>query len=131
MLVLRNNVNELNVSFDSLREELLRNPHIKSVSSVASAAVAERRLACDARPRTRMRTWVGKTRSSIRSVQTSSTRSGLKVLAGRALDRDRDVWQTRVARTGRETPIAIDRALAIGAGMDGSERSGEQGRATR
>ncbi len=75
VVVLGNNVNELNISFDSLREELLRNPRIKSVSVGGLAAVAERRLACDAGPQPGRERRSSKTRSSIRSGPTSSTRS--------------------------------------------------------
>ncbi len=115
VIVLGNNVNELNVSFESLREELLRNPRIESVSSVGAppwqsggshVTLARRPDANAARGDTILNQIGPDFFGTI----------GLKVLAGRALDRDRgDEWSSLVPASG-EAPIAIDRALAAALG---------------
>jgi putative ABC transport system permease protein len=116
VVVIGNNVNELDVPFDSLREELLRNPRIKAVSSVGAPP------------------WQsgGSHVTLVRSPDENAAREdtilnqigpdffdtlGLKVLAGRALDRDRgDEWRSERS-SAREPPIAIDRALATALGF--------------
>jgi putative ABC transport system permease protein len=115
VVLLGNNVNEVGVSFGSLRQELLRNPRIKSVSSIGAPP------------------WQsgGSHVRLTRSPDASATRDdtilnhigpdffntiGLKVLAGRALDRDRgDQWPSRDTPV-TELPIAVDRALTTALG---------------
>lgn len=115
VVVLGNNVNELNISFDSLREELLRNPRIESVSSV------------DSPPWQSGGSHVTMTRSQDANAAREDTiinqvgqdffdTLGLKVLAGRALDRERgDIWPAGPP-AGKERTIVIDRALAAALG---------------
>jgi putative ABC transport system permease protein len=111
-------VNELKISFDSLRQELLRDPHVKSVSSV------------------RAEPWQsgGQHITLVRSGDAGASRDdtifnmigddffdtvGLKVLAGRALDRVHgdelgNLFAPQPA--GRQWSLVIDRSLAAALG---------------
>jgi putative ABC transport system permease protein len=115
VVVLRNNVNELNISFDSLRAELLRNPHIKSVSTVDSPPWQSGGSHVTMTPDPDAN--VAREDTILNQVgQDFFETLGLKVLAGRALDRERgDVWQT-FASSDKEMIIVIDRALASALG---------------
>jgi putative ABC transport system permease protein len=116
VVVLGTNVNELNISLDSLREELLRDPRIKAVSSAGQppwqngGAHVTLGNSPDANAR--------RADTIINQVgQDFFNTIDLKVLAGRALDRDRgDEWPVTPPTTPTESTIAIDRALAAALG---------------
>jgi putative ABC transport system permease protein len=115
VLVLGTNVNELNISFDSLREELLRDPRVKAVSSASQPPWQSggSHVTLGTSPDANARR--GDTIMNQVGPDFFAT-MGLKVLAGRALDRDRgDAWPASPTR-GKEYTIVIDRALATDLG---------------
>jgi putative ABC transport system permease protein len=115
VVVLNVSINELNVSFDSLREQLLRNPHVKSVSTVASppwqSGGAHITLSPSADANARHADTI------LNQVGPDFFDTlGLKVLAGRGLALERsDEWRAR-ASASKEGSIVVDRALAAGLG---------------
>lgn len=112
---LGNDINELNVPFDSLREELLRNPRIKSVSSIGAPPWQSGGWHVRLSASPDANTARGDTILNQIGLDFFNT-LGLKVLAGRALDRDRgDVWQEG-PNAAKERSIVVDRALAIALG---------------
>jgi putative ABC transport system permease protein len=115
VVVLATSLNELNISFDSLREELLRDPRIKAVSSVAappwqnggSHVTYSNTPDATGRQEDTIMNQVGPDFFGA---------LGLKMLAGRTLDLDRgDEWRMGATST-RETSIVIDRSLATALG---------------
>ncbi len=115
VVVVVSNLNDLNVSFDALREELLRNPRITSVSSLRGPP------------------WVGGgghwtlARSSEPGALRAETISnpvgagffdmmGLKVLAGRLLDREHGDDFRFDKKFPGGAPIMIDRTLTAALG---------------
>ena len=111
VVVLGNNVNELNIPFDSLRAELLRDPRIKAVSSIGSAPwhSGGSHLTIGNSPDANARR--GDTIMNQVGPDFFNT-IGLKMLAGRGLDRDRgDVWEP-AEMAKKETSIVVGRSLA-------------------
>ena len=117
VVVLGNNLNDLGISFDTLREELLRSPNIKAVASVSRPPWS------DGGPH-----W-----TLTRGAQAGAAREDtivnligyhffdaldLKLLAGRLLDHEHgdEFIMFDQLPPGKQEPIVIDRALAAALG---------------
>ena len=118
VVVFGNNLGTVHVSFDALRSELLRNPNIKAVTTVTAPPWSS---GGDHYPLSR-----GIEKSSLSNTTLFNRvgydffeTMGLKMLAGRALDREHgDVLTTfgRPPPAGKPVPIVIDRSLAAALG---------------
>ncbi len=117
VVVLDNDLNELGISFDTLREELLRSPDIKSVGAMAQL------------PWNSGGNHVTLTRSAEAGAAREDTivndvgyhffqALDLKLLAGRLLDREHgdELIPFNQLSAGKQEPIIIDRALAAALG---------------
>jgi putative ABC transport system permease protein len=117
VVVLGNNLVELGISFDTLREELLRNPHIEAVSSVAAPPWQDG----------------GAHWALARGAEAGAVRQdtifnpigyhffdamGLKLLAGRLLDHEHgdELISFDKLQLGQDQKVVIDRALAAALG---------------
>ncbi len=119
VVMLENDINELGISFDTLRTELLRNPNIEAVGSVGAPLWQEGG------------SHVTLTRggeAGAARVDTIFNNIGyhffeaiqLKLLAGRLLDHEHgdELVPAEQLRPGQEVPIVIDRALAEALGWN-------------
>jgi putative ABC transport system permease protein len=117
VVVLGNNLGELGISFDTLREQLLRNPNIEAVSSVAAPPWQDG----------------GAHWALARGAQAGAVRQdtifnpigyhffdamGLKLLAGRLLDHEHgdELIPFDKLPSGQDEKVVIDRALAAAFG---------------
>jgi putative ABC transport system permease protein len=117
VVVLENNLGELGISFDTLREELLRNPNIEAVSSVAAPPWQDG----------------GAHWELARGAEAGAVRQdtifnpigyhffdtmGLKLLAGRLLDHEHgdEFVPFDKLTSGQDEKVVIDRALAAALG---------------
>jgi putative ABC transport system permease protein len=117
VVVLENNLGELGISFDTLREELLRNPNIEAVSSVAAPPWQDG----------------GAHWELARGAEAGAVRQdtifnpigyhffdamGLKLLAGRLLDHEHgdELIPFDKLTSGQDEKVVIDRALAAAFG---------------
>ena len=117
VVVLGNNINELGISFDTLRQELLRNPNIKAVGSAV-------------RPPWQDGGMYVKLAHSADAVGQDTIFNpigyyffdaiGLKLLAGRLLDHEHgdEIIAFDRLPTGKSEKVVIDRALAAALGWD-------------
>ena len=117
VVVIQNNLNDVGVSLDTLREELLRSPNIKAVASVVQSPWADGG------------THVRLTRSSAAAAAGEETLLNaigygffdvidVKLLAGRLLDRQHrdDFAPLTEVQPNQPQPVVIDRALAAALG---------------
>jgi putative ABC transport system permease protein len=120
VVVINNDLRELNVSFETLRGELLRDPNIKSVSASSSppwqSGGTHQVLAASVNPGAPQET----TLFNLVSYDFFTTLS-MKLLAGRTLDQDHsdeigNVWVPPPA--GKELRILVDRSLARALGYE-------------
>jgi putative ABC transport system permease protein len=119
VVVIENNLNELGISFDTLREELLRNPYIENVSSAVSPPWQDGGMHL-----TLARDFGGSAAhqdSILNPIGYDFFNAiGLKLLAGRLLDHEHDDELTSFDRLppGKEEKVVIDRALASALGWN-------------
>ena len=117
VVVLGNDLNELGISFETLREELLRSPNIKAVASISQA------------PWSSGGSHVTLTRGAEAGAAREDTIFNdigyhffeaieLKLLAGRLLDHEHGDELVRFDQLppGKQQPIVVDRALAAALG---------------